>query len=78
MNMILGEEELSQLFRSAQTHRSWRAERMTDDLPAAVDDLAKWETATKSNLPCNLGYGDGASLRPRAGRLDFSEACRIL
>lgn len=197
MNRILGEEELDLLFRRAQTHRSWRAERVTADLLAAVYDLAKWGptinntsparfffvvseetkqrlkphlnpgnvaqtmaapataiiaydlafyeymlklspnpgardswqkrspaelqeaafrngslqagyfiiaaralgldcgpmsgfdnggvdseffsgTAVKSNLLCNLGYGDGASLRPRAGRLDFSEACRIL
>lgn len=35
-------------------------------------------TAIKSNILCNLGFGDGASLRPRAGRLEFSEACRLL
>jgi 3-hydroxypropanoate dehydrogenase len=35
-------------------------------------------TPIKSNLLCNLGYGDPASLRPRAGRLEFGEACRIL
>ncbi len=32
----------------------------------------------KSNFLCNLGYGDGARLRPRAPRLEFDEACRIL
>lgn len=32
----------------------------------------------KSNFLCNLGYGDGAKIRPRAPRLDFDEACRIL
>lgn len=197
MNTIVGEDELDILFRHARTHRSWRAERITQDLLAAVYDLAKWGpttnntsparfffvvssdakqrlkphlnrgnveqtmsapataiigydlafyeympklspnpeareswqkrsppelqeaafrngslqagyfilaaralgldcgpmsgfdnagvdrefffgTAIKSNLLCNLGYGDGASLRPRAGRLDFGEACRIL
>jgi 3-hydroxypropanoate dehydrogenase len=35
-------------------------------------------TKVKSNFLCNLGYGDEAGLRPRAGRLDFDEACRIL
>ncbi len=45
---------------------------------AGVDNEFFSGTAVKSNLLCNLGYGDGASLRPRAGRLDFSEACRIL
>ena len=32
----------------------------------------------KSNFLCNLGYGDNTALRPRAGRLEFDEACRIL
>ena len=35
-------------------------------------------TAIKSNFLCNLGFGDPALVRPRAGRLDFDEACRIL
>ena len=34
----------------------------------------KW----KVNFICNLGYGDPASLFPRAPRLDFEEACAIL
>lgn len=34
----------------------------------------KWN----SNFLCNLGYGDPASLHPRAPRLEFDEACRIL
>jgi 3-hydroxypropanoate dehydrogenase len=197
MSRMLGEEDLDVLFRRARTHRSWRAEPITEDLLVAAYDLAKWGpttnnicparfffivsdaakqrlkphlnpgnvvqtmsspatviiaydrafyeympklspksgareswqkrnpaelqeasfrngtlqagyfiiaaralgldcgpmsgfdnagvdreffsgTAVKSNLLCNLGYGDGASLRPRAGRLDFGEACRIL
>lgn len=32
----------------------------------------------KSNFLCNLGYGDGQGIRPRAGRLAFDEACQIL
>ncbi len=32
----------------------------------------------KSNFLCNLGYGDGQRMRPRAARLEFDEACRIL
>ena len=35
-------------------------------------------TKIKTNFLCNLGYGDETGLRPRAGRLDFDEACRIL
>ncbi len=31
----------------------------------------------KSNFLINLGYGDEATLHPRAPRLDFSTACRI-
>jgi 3-hydroxypropanoate dehydrogenase len=32
----------------------------------------------KSNFLCNLGYGDGARIRPRDSRLEFDEACKIL
>jgi len=35
-------------------------------------------TSIKSNFLCNLGFGDPAGIRPRAGRLDFDEACKIL
>ncbi|MEX2648341.1 MAG: malonic semialdehyde reductase [Alphaproteobacteria bacterium] len=31
----------------------------------------------RSNFMCNLGYGDGARLEPRAPRLAFDEACAI-
>ena len=31
----------------------------------------------KSNFLVNLGYGDPATLRPRAPRLEFDDACRI-
>jgi 3-hydroxypropanoate dehydrogenase len=32
----------------------------------------------RSNFLCNLGYGDPAALHPRAPRLAFEEACRLL
>ena len=32
----------------------------------------------KSNFLCNVGYGDPASVRPRAPRLDFAEVCHVL
>jgi 3-hydroxypropanoate dehydrogenase len=32
----------------------------------------------RSNFLCNLGHGDGGRMRPRAPRLDFDEACRVL
>ena len=35
-------------------------------------------TKVKSNFLCNLGYGDGQGIKPRAGRLAFDEACKIL
>jgi 3-hydroxypropanoate dehydrogenase len=35
-------------------------------------------TAIKSCFLCNLGYGDREGLRPRAARLPFDDACRIL
>ena len=34
----------------------------------------KW----KANFLCNLGHGDGSKMPPRAPRLDFDEACRLL
>jgi 3-hydroxypropanoate dehydrogenase len=34
----------------------------------------KW----KANFLCNLGCGDGSKMPPRAPRLDFDEACRLL
>jgi 3-hydroxypropanoate dehydrogenase len=35
-------------------------------------------TTWQSNFLCNLGYGDPAKLHPRAPRLAFDEACRIV
>ncbi|MEY4964491.1 MAG: hypothetical protein RL274_74 [Pseudomonadota bacterium] len=35
-------------------------------------------TAIKSYFLCNLGYGMEGSVRPRAARLGFDEACKIL
>ena len=34
--------------------------------------------AVRSNFLCNIGYGDPSNIHPRAPRLDFDEACRIL
>jgi 3-hydroxypropanoate dehydrogenase len=34
----------------------------------------KW----KANFLCNLGYGDGSKIPPRAPRLSFEEACALL
>jgi 3-hydroxypropanoate dehydrogenase len=35
-------------------------------------------TAIKSCFLCNLGFGDREGLRPRAARLGFDDACKIL
>jgi 3-hydroxypropanoate dehydrogenase len=45
---------------------------------AGVDGEFFSGTSIKSNLLCNLGYGLPESLRPRAGRLEFDEACSVL
>jgi 3-hydroxypropanoate dehydrogenase len=45
---------------------------------AKVDQAFFAGTAIKSNFLCNLGYGDVAKLRPRAPRLAFDEACKIV
>jgi 3-hydroxypropanoate dehydrogenase len=44
---------------------------------AKVDAVFFPEGRVRSNFLINLGYGDPASLRPRAPRLDFAEAVRI-
>jgi 3-hydroxypropanoate dehydrogenase len=43
-----------------------------------VDGIFFAGTTWRSNFLCNLGHGDPESLRPRAARLDFDEACRLL
>ena len=45
---------------------------------AKVDEVFFQGTAWKSNFICNLGYGDSSKVRPRAPRLEFNEACKIL
>jgi 3-hydroxypropanoate dehydrogenase len=45
-----------------------------DKLDAAFFPEGRW----KSNFLCNLGYGDGQGMRPRAPRYAFDEVCRIL
>jgi 3-hydroxypropanoate dehydrogenase len=44
---------------------------------AKVDAVFFPDGRWKSNFLLNLGYGDPATLRPRAPRLDFDVACRI-
>ncbi len=45
---------------------------------AGVDREFFAGTAVKSNFLCNIGYGDAEKLHPRAPRLSFDEACRIV
>jgi len=45
---------------------------------AKVDAAFFAGTTVRSNFLCNLGYGDPSKLRPRAPRLSFDEACRIV
>jgi len=45
---------------------------------AKVDAAFLKVTTWKSNFICNLGYGDSSKLHPRAPRLEFNEACKIL
>lgn len=44
---------------------------------AKVDAAFFPDGKIKSNFLCNLGYGDPATLHPRAPRLNFDVACRI-
>ena len=45
-----------------------------DKVNAEFFPNGKWRT----NFLCNLGYGDAAKVFPRAPRLEFEEACRVL
>jgi 3-hydroxypropanoate dehydrogenase len=45
---------------------------------AAVDASFWSGTACQTVLLVNLGYGDASQLHPRAPRLDFDEACRVV
>lgn len=42
------------------------------------DELFFAGTTVKTNMLCNLGYGDPASLHPRSPRLLFNQACQIV
>lgn len=44
---------------------------------AAVDQAFFSGTSIKSNILCNLGYGDANGVRPRNPRLAFPVACRV-
>src|SRR5476649_1583879 len=46
--------------------------------PDGVDREFFAGTAIKSYFLCNLGHGDREGLRPRAARLPFDDACKIL
>jgi 3-hydroxypropanoate dehydrogenase len=43
-----------------------------------VDELFFAGTSYKSNFLCNIGYGDRKNLHPRAPRLAFEEACKVI
>jgi len=45
---------------------------------AQTDELFFAGTSIKSNLLCNLGYGDASGIYPRNPRLNFNEACSIV
>ena len=45
---------------------------------AGVDTEFFAGTDIKSNFLCNLGYADPEGMRPRAPRLSFDEACKLL
>jgi 3-hydroxypropanoate dehydrogenase len=43
-----------------------------------VDEIFFAGTTWRSNFLCNLGHGEPAKLHPRAPRLEFDDACRLL
>lgn len=52
----------------------FRREGVDEAFFLAEPSMRTW----RSSLIVNIGYGDGARVRARAPRLDFTEACRIL
>ncbi len=44
---------------------------------AKVDEAFFKGTTFKSNILCNLGYGDVTALFPRSPRFEFADVCRI-
>ena len=51
---------------------------MTGFDPAGVDEAFFAGTAVRSNILCNLGYGEGESLKPRSPRFAFDEIAEII
>jgi len=45
---------------------------------ALADEVFYSGTSWRSNILINLGYGDHKTLRPRAPRIDFEDACQFL
>jgi 3-hydroxypropanoate dehydrogenase len=45
---------------------------------AKVDAAFFPDGRVKSNFLCNLGYGDGGRMQPRAPRLEFDDVCKII
>ena len=45
---------------------------------ASTDEAFYLGTSWRSNILINLGYGDNETLRERAPRIDFDDACQIL
>lgn len=45
---------------------------------AKVNETFFAGTSVKANFICSIGYGEPAKLRPRAPRLSFAEACKIV
>jgi 3-hydroxypropanoate dehydrogenase len=51
---------------------------MTGFYPTKVDEAFFQDTGFKSDILCNLGYGNDDTLYPRAPRLNFVDACQII
>jgi 3-hydroxypropanoate dehydrogenase len=49
-----------------------------DNAKVDAEFFAGEDGRVKSNFLCNLGYGDPSNLFPRAPRLEFDEACKVL
>jgi len=81
MTRVIDDQALDQLFRAARSHDGALG---LDCGPMSGFDNAKVDAEFfpdgqwKSNFLCAIGEGDPAKLRPRYGRFEFDDVCRIL
>ena len=63
--MALSDAALDQIFRTARTHRAWRAERVSDATLHALYELMKWGPTTTNSCPARIVFVKSAAAKER-------------